>query len=190
LNKKKNIENRCAEAFNIMNKYKVNFSNGLSLPTREVFTDVADIGGNIDHDLILSACTNLGIVNIAVQAKSSFDLSDRTTFTKQFLVSPTSLQVQLMFWLYLGGKRREEIFNSIVFLDGSGCCNWLALDLVKKLRSKNHKLIVSDKIHVFLTKFTIKIPWTVFTTHSEMETFYMSSCSCGQTNCEGLSTWS
>jgi len=139
-------------AYNIMNKYKVNFSNGISLPTREVFTNVADLGfaivhnrniQNAHHDIILPARTNLGIVNIAVQAKASFDLSDRTTITKQLLVSPKSKeQVQQLFWLYLGEKPREKMFESIVFLDGSGCCNGLALDffiLVKKLRSKNQK---------------------------------------------------
>jgi hypothetical protein len=139
-------------AFNILNMYEVNFSHGISLPTREVFTNTADLGfavvhnrniHNAHHDIILPTRTNLGIVNIAVQAKASFDLSDRTTITKQLLVSPTSLeQVQQLFWLYLGEKRREEMFHSIVFLDGSGCCNGLALDffiLVKKLRSENQK---------------------------------------------------
>lgn len=139
-------------ALNILNKYKVNFSRGISLPTREVFTNVADLGfavvhnrndHNAHHDIILPARTNLGIVNIAVQAKASFDLSERTTITKQLLVSPTSSeQVQQLFWLYLGQKRREEKFDSIVFLDGSGCCNGLALDffiLVKKLMSENQK---------------------------------------------------
>jgi hypothetical protein len=141
-------------AFNILNKYEVNFSHGISLPTLEVFTNVADLGftvvhnrniHNAHHDIILPARAraNLGIVYIAVQAKASFDLSDRTTITKQLLVSPTSLeQVQQLFWLYLGEKRREEMFDSIVFLDGSGCCNRLTLEffiLVKKLRSENQK---------------------------------------------------
>lgn len=141
-------------AFNIMKKYDVNFSHGIYIPTREVFTNVADLGlavvhnrniHNAHHDLILPARTNFGLVNIAVQAKASFDLSDRTTIAKQLLVSPTSLeQVPQLFWLYLGDKRREEYFDSILFLDGSGCCSGLALDffiLIKKLRSKNQKQI-------------------------------------------------
>jgi hypothetical protein len=141
-------------AFNIMNKYEVNFSRGISLPTHEVFADVADLGfavvhnrniHNAHHDIILPARTNLGIVNIAVQAKASYDLAGQKTIKKQLLVSPTSSeQVQELFWLYLGEKRREEMFESIIFLDGSGCCNGLALDLlilVKKLRSENQKQI-------------------------------------------------
>jgi hypothetical protein len=139
-------------AYNTMKKYQVNFSEGISLPTREVFTNVADLGfavvhnrniHNAHHDIILPARTSQGSVNIAVQVKASFDLSDRAAITKQLLVSPTSSeQVQQLFWLYLGEKRREGMFDSVVFLDGSGCCNGLVLDffiLVKKLRSKNQK---------------------------------------------------
>jgi hypothetical protein len=131
---------------NIMSKYKVNLSHGISMLTRDVFTNVPDLefaillNRNIDnghHDIILPARRQLENVNIAVQAKLSFDSSDRTTLNKQLLVSPTSLeQVQQLFRLYLP---REEMFDSIVFLDGRGCCNWLALDMVKKLRSKIQK---------------------------------------------------
>ena len=129
---------RSDSAFNVMNKYEVNFSDGILLPNREVFTNVADLEfavihnktiHNSHHDIILPARTNLGFVNIAVQAKASFDLSDRKTIAKQLLVSPSSLeQVQQLFWLYLVEKRREKMFDSIVFLDGSGCCNGLVLD--------------------------------------------------------------
>ena len=141
-------------AFDIMTEYMVNFSQGISLPTREVFANGADLGfavvhnrniHNAHHDLVLPACVSGKTVNIAVQAKASFDLSDKKTILKQLLISPTSLEpVKQLFWLYLylGKHQREKKFNSIVFLDGSGCCNGLALDfliLVKKLRSENQK---------------------------------------------------
>jgi len=139
-------------AFNIMNKYEVNFSQGISLPTQEVCTNTDGLEyavvhnrkhHNAHHDIILPARTELETVNIAVQAKASFDLSDQTTITNQLLVTPTSLEkVKQLFWLYLGKKQKEERFESIVFLDGSGCCNGLALDfliLLKKLRSQNQK---------------------------------------------------
>jgi hypothetical protein len=74
-----------------------------------------------------------------VEAKASFDLSDSTTIKKRLLVSPTSLeQVQQLFWLDLGQKRKEEVFDSIVFLDGSGCCNGLTLEflILKQSRIK------------------------------------------------------
>ncbi len=139
-------------AFDIMNKYEVNFSHGISRPTSELFTDVNDLGfaivhniniHNAHHDIILPARTNSGIVTIAVQAKASFDLSGRSTIERQLQVSPTSLnKVQQLFWLYLGEEQREKMFDEVLFLDGSGCCNGLALDfliLVKKLRSENQK---------------------------------------------------
>jgi hypothetical protein len=139
-------------AYDLMENYEVNFSDGISLPTNEVFSNVtyskfAVVHNrnihNPHHDLILPARTSSGTVNIAVQAKASFDLSDRTVITKQLLVSRTSLEpVPQLFWLYLGKEKRENMFGSIVFLDGSGCCNGLALDfyiLMKKLRSLNQK---------------------------------------------------
>jgi hypothetical protein len=126
-----------------LNKYEVNFSHGISLPIDEVFTNVPNLGfaivhnrniRNAHHDIILPTRTNQGFVNIAVQAKLSYDLSDRATLDKQLLVSPKSLEkVKLLFWLYLGDNRREEKFE---FLNGS---NGLALDffiLVKKLSPK------------------------------------------------------
>ena len=126
-------------AYHIMKKYQVNFSKGVSLPSSEVLANASDLGysvlhnrniHNAHHDIILPALTRIGIVNIAVQAKASFDLSDLKTMTKQLLVSPASSeQVKQLIWLYLGEKRREENFNTVVFLDGSGCCNGLALDL-------------------------------------------------------------
>jgi hypothetical protein len=139
-------------AYTIMKKYKVDFSKGISLPRNEVFTNTAGLGLTVvhnkgthtaHHDIILPARTDVGVVNIAVQAKASFDLSDKETIMKQFLVSPKCLQqVQQLFWLYLGEKPREQKFDSIVFLNGSGCCNGLTLDifiLVKKLKSQNQK---------------------------------------------------
>ena len=102
-----------------MNKYEVNFSHGISLPTREVFSNVDDLGfavvhnrniHNAHHDIILPARTSLGNVNIAVQAKASFDLPGRKTITKQLLVSPASdEQVQQLFWLYLGEKKKKRL---------------------------------------------------------------------------------
>jgi len=141
-----------SRASNIMNKYKVNFSKGIYLPSQEVFTNTADLEfvvvnnrniHNAHHDIILPALTDQGMVNIAVQAKASLDLSGRATITKQLLVSPTSEeQVHQLFWLYLGQNQRVEMFDSILFLNGSGCCNGLALDfiiLIKKLKSKNQQ---------------------------------------------------
>ncbi len=51
--------------------------------------------------------------------------------------------VGLLIWLYLGNKRREEQYHgNVVFMNGNGCCNGLALDMfimTKKLISHNNK---------------------------------------------------
>ena len=79
-------------AFGIMGKYEVNFSHGISLPTHEVLTNPVDLElavvhsrniHNAHHDLILPARTSIEIVNIAVQAKASFNLSGKNTIAKQ-----------------------------------------------------------------------------------------------------------
>ena len=102
-----------SHAFQIMDQFKVNFSQGISLPTHEVFANVAaDLGHavvhnrnihNAHHDIILPARTKQGIANIAVQAKASINLSDRKTIMNQLPVSPKrSEQVKQLFWLYIG----------------------------------------------------------------------------------------
>lgn len=138
--------------YNIMNNYEVDFSQGISLPTQEVFADTTGLGlavvhnkniHNAHHDVILPARTSLGMVNIAVQAKASFDLSGEKTIMNQLLVSRKTVDpVQQLFWLYLGENRREKSFDSIAFLNGRGCCNGLTLDFLisfKKLRAENQK---------------------------------------------------
>jgi len=57
------------------------------------------------------------------------------------------IPVDLLIWLYLGNKsKREEQYQenqeNVVFMNGNGCCNGLALDmfiLTKKLISMNNK---------------------------------------------------
>jgi hypothetical protein len=137
-------------AYDIMQKYKVDFSEGISVPNQEAFTNSSNLGRavvhnrnihNAHHDMILPSLTNAGPVNIAVQAKASFKLDGDKKINSQLQVHlDRKEQVKQLFWLYLGDYSREGNFASIVFLDGSGCCNGLALDLfilVKNLKSKN-----------------------------------------------------
>jgi hypothetical protein len=138
-------------ALKLLGEYKVNFSQGIFLPFREVCTNFSDLGlavvhnrniQNAHHDLILPARTIKGPVNIAVQAKASFYEASSKDIMSQLKVSSQSVEnVQQLFWLYLGEKRGvEKNFSSVLYLDGSGCCNGLALDsiiLVKKLKSEN-----------------------------------------------------
>ena len=144
-------------AYNIMDKYEVDFSKGISLPADEVFTDTSNLDSAIvhnkrirtaHHDMILPARTSSGRVNIAVQAKASSELSDGEAIERQLLVRPNSQdKVEQLFWLYLGEKPREKLYTSIVFLSGIRCCNGLALDiiiLVKKLKSKNQNALLNQ----------------------------------------------
>ena len=132
-------------------KFNVDFSEGIELRKKEVFVDTADLptkavihNKNIHqahHDIILPAILNGVQVNIAVQCKASFDLNGKKTIDSQLLISKQNpTQVHQLFWFYLGKEQRELIYNHVAFLNGSGCCNGLSLNLfemLKKLKSKN-----------------------------------------------------
>jgi hypothetical protein len=137
----------------------VDFSSGMMMPEQESFVDSINMPNAIihnfkthtaHHDIILPAKRNAKVVNgiapvnIAVSCKASFDLSSDKTIQSQLKVSKKNdAQVGLLIWLYLGGKKREEQYqDNVVFMNGNGCCNGLALDmfiLTKKLISLNNK---------------------------------------------------
>jgi hypothetical protein len=138
------------KSYKILEKFAVNFSQGISLPETEAFVNSVDSIcavihnkkiHNAHHDIILPSTVNGKKVNIAVQAKASFDLSSKKTVEKQLCVSPhVQDQVQLLLWLYLGEENKENMYRDVAFLDGSGCCNGLALDffiLIKKLKAQS-----------------------------------------------------
>ncbi|KAJ3324660.1 hypothetical protein HDV06_006553, partial [Boothiomyces sp. JEL0866] len=138
----------------------VDFSSGMILPEQESFVSSINMPNAIihnckthtaHHDIILPAKRNskgvkgLVSVNIAVSCKASFDLSSDKTIQSQLKVSKNNdAPVDLLIWLYLGNKRREEQYQgNVVFMNGNGCCNGLALDMfimTKKLISQNNKL--------------------------------------------------
>jgi hypothetical protein len=134
----------------------VNFSSGMHLPIQEAFVNSTNLppavihNCNIQsahHDIILPSkirSNNVDtLVNIPVSCKASFRLSSSKAIENQ---SKTSKQndevVDLLIWLYLGNEKREENHQGkVVFLNGGGCCNGLALDmfiLTKKLISQNN----------------------------------------------------
>jgi hypothetical protein len=137
----------------------VDFSSGMILPEQESFVDSINMPNAIihnlethtaHHDIILPAKRNSKVVkglvsvNIAVSCKASFDLSSDKTIQSQLKVSKRNdAPVGLFIWLYLGNKTREEQYqDNVVFMNGSGCCNGLALDMfimTKKLISLNNK---------------------------------------------------
>ena len=137
----------------------VDFSSGVMLPEQESFVDSINMPNFIihnlkthtaHHDIIFPAKRNSKVVkgrvsvNIAVSCKASFDLSSDKTIQSQLKVSKKNdAPVGLLIWLYLGNKRREEQYQgNVVFMNGNGCCNGLALDMfimTKKLISLNNK---------------------------------------------------
>jgi hypothetical protein len=119
--------NRKDGAYSILEKYQVDFSGGISLPDNQTFNalPMAVVHNknihNAHHDLILPAISSGIIMNIAVQCKASFVLSNNKTIEIQLLVS----------------REREIQYKDVAFLNGSGCCNGLSLslfELLKKLK--------------------------------------------------------
>jgi hypothetical protein len=135
----------------------VDFSSGIILPKQESFVDSINMPNAIihnlkthtaHHDIILPATRNSKkeslSVNIAISCKASFHLSRDKIIQSQLKVSKKNdTSVDLLIWLYLGNnsKREEHYLENVVFMNGNGCCNGLALDmfiLTKKLISMNN----------------------------------------------------
>lgn len=93
---------------------------------------------NAHHDIILPAIKNDKSMNIAVSCKASFNLSNEKTLESQLKTDDES--VGLLVCLYLGNHQREAQYQNVVFLNGSGCCNGLMLNmfvLTRRLISQN-----------------------------------------------------
>jgi hypothetical protein len=130
----------------LLGNFQLDLSEGIFYPQIEAFVNddlplavIHNLNNhNAHHDIILS--TNLGCIPVSV--KASFDYSVGK-MNQQWLVSKTSSKnvIQLI-WLYLGSLGKEERQENVAFLNGSGVCNGLAIDmfiLVKKLKSQNNQ---------------------------------------------------
>ena len=142
------------ETQNVLSNVEVDFSEGICLPNNQYFVNTENLPPAVihnvntksaHHDIILPAklSENKGIV-IAVSCKSSFKLSGDKTIQEQLQISKKDKKkVDLLIWLYKGpGEAREAKYQNVVFLNGAGCCNGLALDLLiltKKLTSQNNQ---------------------------------------------------
>ena len=137
--------------YQILANFKVDFSKGIELPEQECFANANNLpkavihNKNIHqahHDIILPVILNGLQVNIAVQCKASFDLKGKSTIESQLQISKQNPDpVHQLFWFYLGKEQRESSYKSVAFLNGSGCCNGLSLNLFemfKKLKSKKN----------------------------------------------------
>ena len=132
-------------------KFNVDFSEGIELRKKEVFVDTADLPKAVihnknvhkaHHDIILPAISEGLQVTIAVQCKASFDLQTKSTIASQLQISKLNPNpVHQLFWFYLGEVSRESNYEGVAFLNGSGCCNGLSLNLfemLKKLKTKKN----------------------------------------------------
>jgi hypothetical protein len=135
----------------VLARFTVNFSGGISLPDEEAFVNNNSYGTTIihnkniqkaHHDAIIRATKDRVRADIAVQAKASFKLDSAPTIDDQIKISKDAdaLPVPLLIWVYLGSTDKPKKCNQkpVVFVDASGCCNGLTLDkfkLLKRLRS-------------------------------------------------------
>ncbi|KAI8906686.1 hypothetical protein EDD86DRAFT_270967 [Gorgonomyces haynaldii] len=140
-----------------LSNISVDMSSGIHLPAQECFVNSPDVplavihnqkSHNAHHDILLPAKTSSEtnqLFLLPVSCKASFDLSPKETIRIQLKTSKQdgAPPVRLLLWMYLGNNRNEGKYaGDVVFLDGSGCCNGLALDmfiLLKKLNSQNNK---------------------------------------------------
>ena len=129
----------------LLSECKLNLSEGIFFPNSEAFADdelpAAVVHNknhhNAHHDILLP--TSSGV--IAVSVKASFDFT-RNDINKQWMISKKSnKKVTQLVWLYLGSSLKESREENVAFLNGSGVCNGLSIDmfiLVKKLKSQNN----------------------------------------------------
>jgi hypothetical protein len=130
--------------------FQVNLSEGVYVPEEEAFVNSNNLPKAIihnaknrsaHHDIILPTKTDA----LAISCKASFALSIGSIATRQQQISKNDYDtVDTLVWLYLGQSKAEINYDSeVVFLDGTGCCNGLAIDiliLTKKLRSQNNEI--------------------------------------------------
>lgn len=146
-----NVGGEDTRATESLSGVSVDFSAGIMLPTKQVLVDSIKHDAiihnrnahNAHHDIVFRARRNDNVFNIAVSCKASFNLSSDQVIQSQLLVSKNSnLPVDLLIWLYLGKEKREQQYSGkVAFINGSGCCNRLALDMfisIKKLSSQNN----------------------------------------------------
>ena len=130
----------------VWDKVQVNLSQGIYFPSEEVFVDHQNLPYAVihnrtiyhaHHDIILP--TKQGAIPVSAKASFSYDGSK---VEEQRKVSKTSSdEVELLIWLYLGRLDKDKTHIGVFFLNGSGVCNGLALDLfvlIKKLKSQNN----------------------------------------------------
>ena len=132
----------------LLSTLMTDLSQGIFYSDKELFIHQQDLPHavihnknlhNAHHDIILP--TNQG--GIPISAKASVSLADKSVIDRQFFLSKNSVEsAKMLIWLYLGSRDPELKYQNVAFINGSGVCNGLALDmfiLVKKLKSLNNQ---------------------------------------------------
>jgi hypothetical protein len=129
----------------ILESYAMDISDGILYPDQEVFANHSGLPHAVvhnrlhqraHHDILLPS--NNGV--IAISVKASFKDSSKSEIREQQKISKKSgMQVVQLIWLYLGDTSQENNQENVAFLNGSGVCNGLSLDLLMLLkRLKSH----------------------------------------------------
>jgi len=132
-------ESKASES--LLVKYELNLSEGIFYPPKEAFVDNNlpwtvvhnQNHHNAHHDIILP--TNLGCIPVFV--KASFDYVIGKINEQWFVFKTSSTKICQWIWLYLDSFANERKQEEVAFLNGSGVCNGLSLDmyiLVKKVK--------------------------------------------------------
>jgi hypothetical protein len=129
----------------LLSNYKLNLSEGIFYPESEALASdklpcaVVHNKKNhkAHHDILLP--TDQGV--IAVSAKASFVFNSEDLEKQLYISKKSNDQVTQLILLYLGNPPREEK-EDVAFIDGSGVCNGITLQmfkLLKKLKSQNNR---------------------------------------------------
>lgn len=143
-----NVEISDKKTIEALQEYSLNLSDGIVLDTKERFVNEGNLPKciihnrnvhNAHHDIILHS--NHGGIPVSSKYSSTLDGKD---IEKQKMVRRGSNEkAKLLIWLYLGNDNRENLYDDlVVFLNGSGCCSSMSLDicvLVKKMQSEMNK---------------------------------------------------
>lgn len=130
----------------LLSKYKLNLSEGIFYPDSEALASdklpcaVVHNKNNrkAHHDILLPS--DQGV--IAVSAKASFVFNNEDLRKQLYISKNSNDKVIQLILLYLGSPPKNEKEEKIAFIDGSGVCNGISLEmfkLVKKLKSQNNQ---------------------------------------------------
>jgi hypothetical protein len=130
----------------LLSKYKLNLSEGIFYPDSEALASdkfpCAVVHNknnhNAHHHILLPS--DQGVIAVSAKASVAFK---NAALKKQLYISKKSKdQVTQLILLYLGSPPKKEKEENVAFIDGSGVCNGISLEmfkLVKKLKSQNNR---------------------------------------------------